>query len=784
MERFFKKISVPPSPVIEKNDDTRGQDSTEFILSNLPSDPGKRIRILDYNPNIRDQVRRAYVLAGPQQPKTHNFPYKKYGDTQRRFNPAWFDDFPTWLEYSVEKDAAFCLCCYLFKPNIGEQAGGDFFVGEGFSNWKKKERLLTHIGGVNSAHNQAWSNFEALRSQKQHIQSFFSKTHDEARIQYRARLNASIDCCRFLLRQGLAFRGNNESEHSINHGNFLELLQFLADHNEDVKAVTLKNAPENHKLTSPDIQKDIVNACATETIKTIIKDIGTSLFSILIDESRDVSTKEQMAIVLRYVDKNGHVVERFIGIEHVTSTAAFSLKETIDEVFSRHKLSMSRLRGQGYDGASNMQGEFNGLKALIMKDSGCAYYIHCFAHQLQLALVAVAKKNIQIESLFSIVTILVNVVGASSKRCDLLREKQSIAVIEALNSGEFTSGKGKNQETTLKRAGETRWGSHFGTLVSIMTMFSSILDVLEVIADDGVSSQQRCEANNLLDSMQSFNFVFNLHLMKDILGITNELSQALQRKDQDIVNAMKLVGVCKQRLEIMRKSGWDSLLSEVSEFCLKHDIDVPNMDDMFLSRRRGQRKAQAVTNMHHYCVGIFYVVLDWQLQELNNRFNETTTELLLCLACLCPADSFSAFDSQKLLRLAQFYPKDFSMNELVILKIQLETYILDMRSSIEFSGLKEIGDLAKKMVQCKKHKVYSLVYLFVTLALTLPVATATVERAFSAMKILKNRLRNRMGDQWMNDNMVIFIEREIFDGIGNDVVMQCFQNMKTRRGIL
>ncbi|KAM2425494.1 hypothetical protein ACFX1W_022928 [Malus domestica] len=134
-----------------------------------------------------------------------------------------------------------------------------------------------------------------------------------------ARLNASIDCCRFLLRQGLAFRGNDESKHSSNHGNFLELLQFLADHNEDVKAITLKNAPENHKLTSPDIQKDIVNACATETIKAIIEDVGTSLFSILIDESRHVSRKEQMAIVLRYVDKNGHVVERFIGIEHVTS---------------------------------------------------------------------------------------------------------------------------------------------------------------------------------------------------------------------------------------------------------------------------------------------------------------------------------------------------------------------------------------------------------------------------------------------------------------------------------
>ncbi|RXI07904.1 hypothetical protein DVH24_014470 [Malus domestica] len=102
-------------------------------------------------------------------------------------------------------------------------------------------------------------------------------------------------------------------------------------------------------------------------------------------------------------------------------------------------------------------------------------------------------------------------------------------------------------------------------------------------------------------------------------------------------------------------------------------------------------------------------------------------------------------------------------------------------SSIEFSGLKEIGELAKKKkkVQCKKPKVYSLVYLLVTLALTLPVAIAIVEIAFSAMKFLKNRLRNQMGDQWMNDNM-----SEIFDGIGNDVVMQRFQNMKMRQGIL
>ena len=83
-------------------------------------------------------------------------------------------------------------------------------------------------------------------------------------------------------------------------------------------------------------------------------------------------------------------------------------------------MSVSRLRGQGYDGASNMRGEFNGLKTLILKENPSAYYVHCFAHQLQLALVAVAKKHTEVASLFSLTTRIVNVVGASAKRCDIL----------------------------------------------------------------------------------------------------------------------------------------------------------------------------------------------------------------------------------------------------------------------------------------------------------------------------------------------------------------------------
>ena len=118
--------------------------------------------------------------------------------------------------------------------------------------------------------------------------------------------------------------------------------------NDDIRDVTLKNAPKNVKLTSPDIQKDIANVVTIETVNIIIQDIGDSLFSILVDESRDISTKEQMAVVLHYVNKKGQVIEHFIGIEHVANTIAFSLKSAIDKLFSRYILSKSRLWGQGY----------------------------------------------------------------------------------------------------------------------------------------------------------------------------------------------------------------------------------------------------------------------------------------------------------------------------------------------------------------------------------------------------------------------------------------------------
>ncbi|XP_039123284.1 zinc finger MYM-type protein 1-like [Dioscorea cayenensis subsp. rotundata] len=304
------------------------------------------------------------------------------------------------------------------------------------------EVLTEHVGGVNNNHNNARRHYEDLKNQRQSVLHIFYSHSREMEIAYRARVTAVLRVVRFLLLQGHAFRRHDESFSSTNSGNFLEMLNWYGTEVESVGRVINENAPENNQMTSLQIQKELVRACAEEATRVIIDEIGDNHFSILLDESRDKSIKEQMAVIVRFVNKQGQVIERFLDVEHVVDTSTPSLKTTLDGLFARCGLSISRLRGQGYDGASNMKGQFNGLKTLILNENPFAFYVHCFAHQLQLA----------------IVTMIVNIVGVSCKRRDVLLQKHHDKIVEKLEKGEIFSGRGKHQETNLGRSGDTRWG--------------------------------------------------------------------------------------------------------------------------------------------------------------------------------------------------------------------------------------------------------------------------------------------------------------------------------------
>ena len=188
-------------------------------------------------------------------------------------------------------------------------------------------------------------------------------------------------------------------------------------------------------MTFPPIQKDIAHCFAEEVTKFVIQEIDDDVFGLLVDESADVSDKEKMAVVFCFVDRFGLSKERFFGISHVKDTSSLTLKYAIDALFAKHKLSLKKVRGQGYDGASNMKGQFNGLSSLILKESRSAYYVHCFAHQLQLVVVAVAKKHVEVGEFFDMVHVLLNVVGASCKRKLILTESNRKRMEEGINKG-------------------------------------------------------------------------------------------------------------------------------------------------------------------------------------------------------------------------------------------------------------------------------------------------------------------------------------------------------------
>ena len=121
------------------------------------------------------------------------------------------------------------------------------------------------------------------------------------------------------------------------------------------KALTV-DITNNSLLVSSDVEKDSIKCFADEILHSILEDMGQDVFCLLVEESRDVSYKEQMAVVLRYVDKCGIVKENLVGIVRVKDTTAANLESCIDPLFARlNKVEIeTSKRSDIYDGASNM----------------------------------------------------------------------------------------------------------------------------------------------------------------------------------------------------------------------------------------------------------------------------------------------------------------------------------------------------------------------------------------------------------------------------------------------
>ncbi|CAN0899077.1 hypothetical protein LINGRAHAP2_LOCUS20051 [Linum grandiflorum] len=187
-------------------------------------------------------------------------------------------------------------------------------VDEGFDNWKRVHQgkecvFLIHVGtSSSSSHNMSVAACVDLMRPASHIDKVIDKISREEVLKHRLRLKASAAVVHRLALQGGAFRGHDESNTSLNRGNFIEWVNFLSQWNDEVKKVVLENAPGNAKYVSPLIQKELLAIMGNKVRKKIREEVGDACFAILVDEAQDESGHEQMAIILRFVNSKGHKI--------------------------------------------------------------------------------------------------------------------------------------------------------------------------------------------------------------------------------------------------------------------------------------------------------------------------------------------------------------------------------------------------------------------------------------------------------------------------------------------
>ncbi|KAK8462035.1 hypothetical protein SEVIR_1G134800v4 [Setaria viridis] len=457
-------------------------------------------------------------------------------------------------------------------------------------------------------------------------------------------------------------------------GHFLEMIDWYKGFDENVRRAFDEMDPDRcSELASRGFQKDLVKSCTEEVIQAILEEIGDSRFSILIDDTHDISSKEHMGIILRFVNKQGKVIERFLDLEWVKDTTPTAIKGNLVGFLVRHGLSISRIRGQGYHGQSNMRVEFNNVQRQIHDECPYAFYVHCFACQLEQILVSVSSSSSSaISYFFYNVPIIVNATSAPCTAKDA--EKCRQAILDKLDSGEIS----KRDKSTLKETkwGETKWGSHHTTLNRIDTMWDTVLEVLVIVDEHGSRGSR---ASFSIETMESFEFVFILKMMLKLFVIIKELSLVLQRKDQDSIQAVGLLVVVNERLKTLRDNGWEALFEDVKRFCDANEIPVPNMDEHIPSMCHSHLGGVTVSQLHYYRAQIFFAAIDSIRTEINHRFNDGSMDLLVRLSCLDPRRNFSQFDVEKIAKLVDLYSEDFPEADRAIINDQLEAYICYVR---------------------------------------------------------------------------------------------------------
>lgn len=360
----------------------------------FPNDP------VHWPETMSNEILTYFVNLGPCQPlpsdlKYNKFPTKNYGSGNiRSFHEShYFQRLPdgnltkrTWLSYSPLLDRVFCMSCRLFGL---VKAKKSFLSSKGTCDYRNIAKTIHH--------------HECL---PEHIQSeisrglYFTRTRIDITLLKLANhqvaenleiLKVIIDALLFTARQNIALRGHDESNTSMNKGNFLELLKLLSKHHGPLNSHLQKIEGKHNRVTflSSLSQNKLLRILSEIVRSKILFDVKKSgLFSVIIDTTTDVSTLEQFTFLLRYVNDKGKIEERLVALVTSPDSTGKGMYEVFCNITEKYNINWKRdLCAQAYDGAASMQGQYSGLKTLIQNENPNALYVWYSAHLLNLVIV-------------------------------------------------------------------------------------------------------------------------------------------------------------------------------------------------------------------------------------------------------------------------------------------------------------------------------------------------------------------------------------------------------------
>ena len=394
-----------------------------------------------------------------------------------------------------------------------------------------------------------------MNKEEPSIRSQLSEEYDR-QVQTNTRaLLAIIDCFQFLVKHRLGLRGSDlDKSTKRENGNFSMLIDFLSEYNTELKS-HLQSSSRNARYLSPKIQNEFIEISGDLIRQSIVEECNASpIWSLMADETADVSAIEQLSICVRYVRVTStglEVCEEFIGFSSLPATGAQDITSAIVNFTRANRLNMSKLVGKGFDGAATMAGHVSGVSTRL-KDlyPNARYLTHCRNHALDIVVVASCNAVPDIRNFMDTLKSLTLFFKYSPKRKHILHEHlQSSAQEDLFADVDSPNESNPLEHTRTKYRGlpvlsETRWLARVDSIDCLLRNYRAVCEAVEAVRDSS-SGQSAHDADSYLNRLLSFEFFVSAVICRHVLGFTRPLTVALQAKDSDLYEAHKMARLIK-----------------------------------------------------------------------------------------------------------------------------------------------------------------------------------------------------------------------------------------------